>query len=213
MELIAYYRRLVAVLTRVNSTAGPPHGTYEITPTSTINKGVMRYEHGQLHCLDKPSIEIDYFDHIFEAWYKEGKLHRVDGPALHDRYCRVWCEDGELHCRTGPAWIRNSQGNQESAIYYIHNKMHRVDGPACVNDGHLYWLFCGVLMPEEKVRRIAATFRRALHRYRFRKFYRMMRWALSQEGAAALWSPESTCGRRAKQSLGSLVASMDLSGA
>jgi len=183
---------------------------HEVPPRNHFMKGVVRYEHNLLHCLDKPSIDVCFVDNEdsrLVLWYKENKLHRVGGPAYIDGQTRMWCEEDELHCRTGPAWIGVGV-DRPNFIYSIHNKVHRVDGPAAMHFSCSHWLFWGTVMPEEKVRRIAATFRRALHRYRFRKFYRMMRWALSQEGAAALWSPESTCGRRAKQSLSSFVQPM-----
>lgn len=50
----------------------------------------MWYKNGVLHRLDGPAVII--WDHngikIEENWYKDGKLHRLDGPAI--RHVRRW---------------------------------------------------------------------------------------------------------------------------
>jgi len=200
---------------------------------------VSYHSHGQYHRVGGPAIvcpeiEFDGFTfHDVHAWLEDDLFHRVDGPAYTDARVELWFDRGRLHRVGGPAdqddqgmviWFEHGEVHRVGGpavahasweIYCLRGMIHRIDGPAVVaGDGGLFtsqWFFLDEVLDEEVVRRVAATLRRALHRYKFRKFYRMMRWALSQEGAAALWSPESTCGRRAKQSLGSLVASMDLS--
>jgi hypothetical protein len=47
-------------------------------------------------------------------WYKEGKLHRIDGPAIE---------------------YRNG-----TKFWYLKGLMHRIDGPACeYSDGRIAW--------------------------------------------------------------------------
>jgi hypothetical protein len=47
-----------------------------------------------------------------EAWYKEGKLHRLDGPAYIHRYNMVWFKEGKLHRLDGPAVIEGAGPKQ-----------------------------------------------------------------------------------------------------
>jgi hypothetical protein len=73
---------------------------------------------------------------VKQQWTDEnGKLHRLDGPALITKYyggdydgdCKEqWYIHGQLHRDNGPAVI-NSGGFKE---WYIHGKRHRLDGPA-----------------------------------------------------------------------------------
>jgi hypothetical protein len=41
-----------------------------------------------------------------QRWYRDGVLHREDGPAViwHDSY-RFWYQDGKLHRLDGPATV------------------------------------------------------------------------------------------------------------
>ncbi len=54
-----------------------------------------------------------------QFWYKDGNLHREDGPAIisWNEY-QEWYKDGNLHREDGPAYI-NSDGTQ---IWYINGK-------------------------------------------------------------------------------------------
>lgn len=62
-----------------------------------------------------------------QAWYVQGQLHRIDGPALDNgRGYQVWCLDGRNHRIGGPAVIMAS-GRRE---WYVHGRRHRIDGPA-----------------------------------------------------------------------------------
>ena len=69
----------------------------------------------------------------------DGKLHRVDGPALTfpngDEY---WYLNGGLHRVDGPA-IKHADGREEC---YLNGKRHRADGSAVkYTDGKVeYWI-------------------------------------------------------------------------
>src|ERR1700743_2143087 len=78
-----------------------------MTITMTVNEdGVTEYrENGKLHRLDGPA--LIYPDHLsrgYQGWYLHGKSHRVDGPA------RTW-----------------NNGEEE---YWQNDLKHRINGPA-----------------------------------------------------------------------------------
>ena len=101
-------------------------------------------EEGQLHCehgpaiLDKGGINVRYVNihnpkcrQVHEItqgkkiWYRNGKLHREDGPAIE-------CLDG-------------------SKFWYLNDQRHREDGPALeYSDGDKAWYLNGVKMTEEE---------------------------------------------------------------
>jgi hypothetical protein len=70
-------------------------------------------------------------------WYKDGKLHKEDGPAID---CidgsRKWWIEGKLHREDGPA-VEFSDGTK---WWYKQGKCHREDGPAKMwANGHKEW--------------------------------------------------------------------------
>jgi len=70
-------------------------------------------------------------------WYKNGKLHRVDAPAV--EYAsdnKFWYRNGKIHRDDGPA-VEWANGDKE---WFRNGKRHREDGPAveCA-DGRKYW--------------------------------------------------------------------------
>jgi hypothetical protein len=86
-------------------------------------------------------VKVDSFGD--KRWYKDGKLHREDGPAIdHNDGYREWWVDGKLHRIDGPA-IEYEDGDR---YWYINGKLHRIDGPAIDhNDGHREWWVDGKL--------------------------------------------------------------------
>lgn len=64
-----------------------------------------------------------------QEFYKQGRLHREDGPAV---ICandtKKWYIDGKLHREDGPA-ITYPSGHKE---YYKQGLLHREDGPAII---------------------------------------------------------------------------------
>ena len=64
----------------------------------------------------KNGLEIDKLGHKY--WYLEGKLHRVDGPA-----------------------VEYANGDK---YWYLEGERHRTDGPAIeYADGHKCWFYNG----------------------------------------------------------------------
>ena len=77
-----------------------------------------------------------------QAWYVDGQLHRVDGPARIWRDgSQEWWMNGQRHRTDGPAVI-NADGTQR---WYVNDRLHRLDGPAVIwRDGSQSWWVCGV---------------------------------------------------------------------
>ncbi len=74
-----------------------------------------------------------------KKWYKNGKLHREDGPAIeYANGHRAWYKDHELHREDGPA-IEEADG---SRMWSRYGKTHRIDGPAIeLADGYKeFWI-------------------------------------------------------------------------
>ena len=72
------------------------------------------------------------------AWYRNGKLHREDGPAR-ELYSgtKMWYQNGERHRENGPAY----EGINGDQSWYINDVIHRLDGPASIySNGSKYWL-------------------------------------------------------------------------
>ena len=94
---------------------------------------------------------IEYTVRVFEdetKWYKEGKLHRLDGPAIEwSDGDREWWIEGKRHREDGPA-IEYSSG---SKYWFVEDKSHRLDGPAIeYYNGDKEWWIEGVNYTEEE---------------------------------------------------------------
>jgi len=66
-----------------------------------------RNDKGELHSFDdKPAVSRLYG---YECWYKEGKVHRIGGPAMIEYaaslwwYSKSWWKEGKFHRLDGPA--------------------------------------------------------------------------------------------------------------
>ena len=72
-----------------------------------------------------------------QRWYKDGKLHREDGPAyINSDGTQYWCKVDKIHREDGPAIIYPS-GRQE---WWKDGERHRDDGPAIIwPDGTKEW--------------------------------------------------------------------------
>lgn len=65
-----------------------------------------------------------------KEWFKNGVLHRLDGPAVeYKNGYKSWFKHGNYHRINGPAAIYPNGHN----MWYINDKLHRIDGPA-IND-------------------------------------------------------------------------------
>jgi hypothetical protein len=89
------------------------------------------------------SIPIIYEDGT-EYWYSvDGKLHRLDGPAIKcPTGTAVYYKHGQFHREdgNGPSFTYRGIDNW----WHKNGKLHRVDGPAVMlSNGHCEWWYCG----------------------------------------------------------------------
>ena len=66
------------------------------------------YRNGLLHRDDGPAIEWAGN----KQWWRNGQMHRDDGPAVDYDYYKAWYHNGLLHRDDGPA-VERSNGNHE----------------------------------------------------------------------------------------------------
>ena len=80
-------------------------------------------------------------------WYRNGKLHREDGPAFEwSGGTREWWLNGQLHREEGPAAER-SDGTR---YWWLNGQRHREEGPAIErSDGTREWYRNGQLHRED----------------------------------------------------------------
>lgn len=76
----------------------------------------VRNKEGLLHCLEGPAVELE---DGYRAWYKEGKLHRIGGPALTQPGMIAYYKEGILHRCDGPALIK-----PDVQVWYFNGKVH-----------------------------------------------------------------------------------------
>ncbi len=90
-----------------------------VLDTKTLSK--RWYKDGNLHREDGPAIE--WFNGN-KSWYKNGKLHRLNGPAV-DNWSgnKAWYRDGLLHREDGPAF----EGFDGKKEWWVNGK--RVNSP------------------------------------------------------------------------------------
>jgi hypothetical protein len=71
-----------------------------------------------------------------QEWYKEGKLHRLEGPAIERVLgCQLWWVEGLLHRLDGRSGIQKE--------WWIEGQRHRIDGPAIESDDCNEWWIKG----------------------------------------------------------------------
>lgn len=104
-----------------------------------------------------------------KIWYKNGKEHREDGPAVENvNGTKAWYLNGELHREDGPAieradglkeWYKNNQYRKDGPAierangtkeWILNGKPHREDGPAVeLANGIKKWYLHGKLHRED----------------------------------------------------------------
>lgn len=101
---------------------------YEVQYRFNISVGLANtvtvyMQHGKPHCEDGPAV----VSKDRREYYIDGRLHRLDGPAVETTNgFKMWFNKGMLHRTDGPA-VECPSGHYE---YYVNGKRHRVDGPA-----------------------------------------------------------------------------------
>jgi hypothetical protein len=106
----------------------------------------MNYTDEQL--LDALRTEYRVDEKGNQYWYLDGKVHRVDGPAIiRADGTKFWWLNGKVHRVDGPA-VFWPDGRQD---WYLNGKLHRVDGPAIIHsNGTQYWWLNGQHYTEEE---------------------------------------------------------------
>lgn len=95
------------------------------------------YHEGRLHRVDGPAIQ--YADGGTD-WYQLGAFHRTDGPAIErPNGYKAWYYQNQRHRIGGPA-IEWPDGSSE---WYEFGQLHRTDGPAIVSSGYKAWFLHG----------------------------------------------------------------------
>jgi hypothetical protein len=81
-------------------------------------------------------------------WYKNGMIHREDGPAIIlPNGTESWFLNGKLHRLDGPA-VLNSYKDKE---WWIDDKLHREDGPAVMfSNGKVEWWLKSIQLTKEE---------------------------------------------------------------
>ena len=108
---------------------------YSFTGKLALPRGRYEwYKNGELHREDGPAVKRA--DGTKE-WYREGRLHREDGPAIEwVDGTKEWFRKGKLHRKDGPA-IEYANGTRK---WYRNEKLHRENGPAIEQaDGTKEW--------------------------------------------------------------------------
>lgn len=120
---------------RVNDISGVIKTKY--APTFFVRETNEGDRNGRFICIKNLSnYDKQFIDTIGKQWLKDGKRHRLDGPALESKTRQEWHVNGNLHREDGPAIINHHfyEGEDTPAItfyeYYIDGNLHREDGPA-----------------------------------------------------------------------------------
>ena len=111
------------------------------------------------------NISIFEWDDKDKKWYKNGLLHREDGPAIEGvDGLKAWFIKGKLHRKDGPAveWPDGSK------YWYKNGFFHREDGPAIENSsGYRAWFINGKEFSEFE-------FNKKIKKFSFLKFFKMI---------------------------------------
>lgn len=102
-----------------------------------LTKEIHKNKHLGIHFIDPTHEEMPPTDFSgililpeSIAFYKKGKFHREDGPAIYlQNKSEYWFINGDLHREDGPAEKVYLEKEYYTG-YYINNKLHREDGPA-----------------------------------------------------------------------------------
>jgi len=82
-----------------------------------------------------------------EEFYRNGILHRDDGPArILPNGIEEWYKDGRRHRIDGPAWTRKKPLREE---WYLNGLLHRLNGPAVITPDRVFWYINGQCRTKE----------------------------------------------------------------
>lgn len=117
------------------------------------------YKNGKLHREDGPAIERADGT---KYWYQHGEYHREDGPAVEGADgTKYWYKNGEYHREDGPA-VEYPNGTKN---WFKNGKLHREDGPAVEGaNGAKYWYKNGKICEPLALKQMVKTNKKKLFR-------------------------------------------------
>jgi hypothetical protein len=160
-EFIKDYPANVEIVTKLDDLyRNPEIYEVELDRRAKITRfGIEYYKAGKRHRDDGPAI---LFPDGEMYYYKDDKKHRDDGPAIIRADGRkAYYKNGKIHRDDGPAVIYPN-GTKE---YYKDDKRHRDDGPAVIYpNGEMYYYKDGVLHSDDDSAVILADGRKAYYK-------------------------------------------------
>jgi hypothetical protein len=133
-------------------------------PQTEPHAVTFRKPDGVLHREDGPAV-VPHTDQHPHEWWRHGKRHRTDGPAvLHADGSQEWWADGVAHRTDGPA-VTYADGTKQ---WLIGGRWHRLDGPAVIRaDGTCEWWIDGrEYFDPDRYATAVAVFQRSQRRHR-----------------------------------------------
>ena len=85
--------------------------------------------------------KIEYSDGNKE-WYRNGKMHRIGGPAIEYSHTKQWFLNGVCHRNGGGPAVECNDG---SKYWYQNGELNRIDGPAIEEADIKMWFLNGKL--------------------------------------------------------------------
>lgn len=107
---------------------------------------------------EKGDYRVAVYSPGITRYYRNGKLHRDDGPAWiyqkqPGRLTHRYYQYGKMHRNDGPAECTFDKETMEMVRYeyYVKGRMHCITGPADWNNGGWYsWWFKGMCLGRDK---------------------------------------------------------------
>lgn len=107
-------------------------------------KKISWYRNGVLHRENGPAVECENGE---KHWFIDGKHHRDDGPAQIWSNIDYWFTHGKIPTNVEDLGIRI----EYSMYWFIEDKLHREDGPAIeLSDETKEWYLNGCELTEEE---------------------------------------------------------------
>ena len=133
---ISAYRALLSIPFFARSLNPSIRTDYKISfgySVKIFHDRIQWYRNGKYHREDGPAIE---YSNGGKEWFRNGKYHREDGPAIDYNMRKEWWLNGKYHRENGPA-IEYPDGTKE---WYLNGELHRENGPAIEwSDGIKHW--------------------------------------------------------------------------
>lgn len=145
------------------------------------------------------------------AYWRKGKLHRSNGPAVISDDHKQWWINGKLHRKNGPAcvfsnrevWYLNGLIHRENDLpaeirslvsyWFRHGYWHRLTGPAVeyTNGLSVYYIYNKIYMKEE-FDKVINTMKRLIRNIKMRRFVKLCR----SEAFCRVFYAEGQMGRK-----------------